>query len=294
MSQLLESVLASYSSLTTIASDKGVLHTLPSIDIPSVAAITSLFAPWKNVIERVQTTRKPSLHLVVTSYWYLLESLVVTRDEAANKTAKGIVFFKRRTRQLLKIMFNLHDLHWIAAVLNPRTRMLKLATDYERSHAYDLIRAELTKIIETNQANGGTSTQSETITSTSPTPQKKFKPYTENYDDDQDCSDSKKTVTSSMYARREFELYLQMKLNKCISSNDKDDNPLVFWQEQECLLPNLTKLAKKIFCVPASSAAVERAFSSAGVIISQRRSNINPSLVNDMILVRSAASNLTS
>jgi hypothetical protein len=46
------------------------------------------------------------------------------------------VFFKRRARQLLKAIFTLHDLHWIAAVLNPRTRMLKLATDAERSYAH--------------------------------------------------------------------------------------------------------------------------------------------------------------
>ena len=56
--------------------------------------------------------------------------------------------------------------------------------------------------------------------------------------------------------------------------NDENDDPLVFWHEQESVSPNLSKLAKKIFCIPASSAAVERAFSSAGVIISQRRSNI--------------------
>jgi len=103
---------------------------------------------------------------VLTSYWYLLEVLIVTRDEAAGKAAKGnqllkevrriilsftgIVFFKRRARQLLKSMFNLHDLHWIAATLNPRTRMLKLATDAERIRAYDLVRAELSKVIEKN------------------------------------------------------------------------------------------------------------------------------------------------
>ena len=68
MSQLLESVLTSYSTLTSIASDKGTLHTLPSIDIPSVAAIVGLFSPWKHVVELVQTTKIPSLHLVVTSY----------------------------------------------------------------------------------------------------------------------------------------------------------------------------------------------------------------------------------
>ena len=95
-------------------------------------------------MERVQATATPSIHIIVTSYWYLLETLIVTRDEAADKTAKGnpllrkirriilsftgIVFFKRRACQLLKSMFNLHDVHWIAAALNPRTRMLKLAT----------------------------------------------------------------------------------------------------------------------------------------------------------------------
>ena len=87
-------------------------------------------------------------------------------------------------------MFEIDVLHWIAATLNPRTRMLKLATDVERIHAHSLVYSEL---------------------------------------------------------------------------------------------------AKKIFCIPASSAAVERAFSSAGVIITQRRNSISPSLVNDIILVRSAA-----
>ena len=42
-----------------------------------------------NVIERVQATSTPSPHIVITSYWYLLESLIVTKDEAADKSIKG-------------------------------------------------------------------------------------------------------------------------------------------------------------------------------------------------------------
>jgi hypothetical protein len=71
--------------------------------------------------------------------------------------------------------------------------------------------------------------------------------------------------------------------------NDTNDNPLIFWNEQESLLSNISKLAERIFCNPASSTAVERAFSSAGAIVSQRRINLNPSTVNDIILVRSVA-----
>ncbi|CAM4862642.1 unnamed protein product [Rotaria socialis] len=146
-----EDLSAEYSKGKTFICEKGALHILPTIDVSTVAAITSLFTPWKNVIERVQATNTPSLHIVVTSYWYLFECLVVTKDEAADKAATGLIFFKRRTQQLLRAMFSLHDLHWIAAILNPRTRMLKRATDVERTHANCLVKAEITKIIETHQ-----------------------------------------------------------------------------------------------------------------------------------------------
>ena len=88
MSRLLDSVLSSYSSLTKITSDNATLHTLSTIDVSTVAAISGLFVPWRDMIERVQATNTLSLHIIVTSYWYLLKSLIVTKDEAADKSIK--------------------------------------------------------------------------------------------------------------------------------------------------------------------------------------------------------------
>jgi hypothetical protein len=127
------------------------------------------------------------------------------------------------------------------------------------------------------------------VTSSSSSSHNKFKSYTAQFDDDTNSSDFNKNMGSSICARRELETYFQLDLTRCTYSNDENDNPLLFWKEQRHLLPNLSILAKKTFCIPASSAAVERTFSSAGVVISQRRTNINPSTVNDIILVRSAA-----
>jgi hypothetical protein len=186
-------------------------------------------------------------------------------------------------------MFTLHDMHWIAAVLNPRTRMLKLATDAERGYAYGLVRSEVAKIMEINRTDDDPSMQFVATTCPSSSSHKKFKSYTAQFDDDINCSSLNKNMATSTCAHREVETYLQLDLTKCTYSNEENDNPLLFWNEQQHLLPNLSKLAKKIFCIPASSATVERAFSSAGVIISHRRTSINPSTVNDMILVRSAA-----
>ena len=77
-------------------------------------------------------------------------------------------------------------------------------------------------------------------------------------------------MASSMCARHELETSLQMDLTKCKYFDNKNDNPLIFWKEQAYSLANLSKLAKTIFCILASSAAVERAFSIAGVVVSQR------------------------
>ena len=199
-----------------------------------------------------------------------------------------MVFFKIRARQLLKSMFNSSELHWIAAVPNPRTRTLKLTTDIERTHAYGLVRTELAKIIGKQLNNDKRSEKPSAITNSSSPPQKKFKSYTSQFNDDSD-DESTNITTSSKGVCGELEMYLQIRMLKCTSHNDIDYNRLIFWKEQESSLPNLSKLARKIFCIPASSAAVKRAFSSAGVIISQRGINLNPSTVNDIILVRSAA-----
>ena len=186
-------------------------------------------------------------------------------------------------------MFTLHDLHWIAAVLNPRTRMLKVATDAEGAHAYSLVRAEITKIMEIHQNNDNPSVPPRATTNASPPPSKKFKSYTTQFYDDTDLGETSNSTTAVKRARCELAMYLQTNIAKYTASNNNIDNPLFFWKEQKDILPNISTLTKQIFCIPASSAAAERAFSSAGVIISQRRTNINPSTVNNIALIRSAA-----
>jgi hypothetical protein len=47
--------------------------------------------------------------------------------------------------------------------------------------------------------------------------------------------------------------------------------------------PVLSKVAARVLAVPATSAAVEREFSLAGNIITQKRSKLSPDAVNDMV-----------
>jgi hypothetical protein len=62
---------------------------------------------------------------------------------------------------------------------------------------------------------------------------------------------------------------------------------LEWWREHEQTLPLLSKLAKTVLAIPASSAATESSFSTAGYVLSPQRSQLNTSLVRSILVCRS-------
>ena len=84
-------------------------------------------------------------------------------------------------------------------------------------------------------------------------------------------------------AEDEVEKYLSMRIDPTLIS----DNPLVFWKANQKALPLLAKLARTIHCIPATTASVEREFSGGGLVVTERRSSINPKNVNNILFLRS-------
>lgn len=64
-----------------------------------------------------------------------------------------------------------------------------------------------------------------------------------------------------------------------------DQDPLLFWKEKYAAMPLLTKLARKVLCIPATSTPSERVFSVAGLTITNKRSNLAPQNVNKIIFI---------
>jgi len=62
-----------------------------------------------------------------------------------------------------------------------------------------------------------------------------------------------------------------------------DDKITKFWNEQK-LTSNLYKLHQKHHIVPATSSATERAFSCAGLILSDRRNRLNDEIFQQMLV----------
>ncbi|CAF3838540.1 unnamed protein product [Rotaria sp. Silwood1] len=102
-------------------------------------------------------------------------------------------------------------------------------------------------------------------------------------DDGGDCEYDSDEYGSNTNPFDELDQYLIMKIDKSLTTN----NPLDFWRYHSKQFPLLSKLAKRIYSIPATSYNVERQFSSAGLVINQRRTNINPEQVDNILLIRS-------
>ncbi|CAF4636816.1 unnamed protein product, partial [Rotaria sp. Silwood2] len=61
--------------------------------------------------------------------------------------------------------------------------------------------------------------------------------YTTQFHDDTGLGETSSNMAIAKRARRELEIYLQLNLTNCKYLNDDIDNPLLFWKEQEHVLP---------------------------------------------------------
>ncbi len=68
----------------------------------------------------------------------------------------------------------------------------------------------------------------------------------------------------------------------------EDNNPLTFWREYQYTLPILSKIAKSVFVIQASSAESERHFSAAGQIVTEQRSQLDPDCVESLVVLKEA------
>lgn len=64
------------------------------------------------------------------------------------------------------------------------------------------------------------------------------------------------------------------------------DNPLIWWRENEKEYPLLARMAKRYLCVPGTSVTSERVFSTAGDIITAKRSCLTPGHVNELLFLQ--------
>ncbi|ROK32555.1 Zinc finger BED domain-containing protein DAYSLEEPER [Anabarilius grahami] len=82
------------------------------------------------------------------------------------------------------------------------------------------------------------------------------------------------------------EVQQYLRLNHNMEGDGRD--VLLWWKQHETLLPQLSRLARTVFSVPASSSSSERVFSAAGRVIEERRTTLKPSTVDAILFLHDA------
>ena len=77
--------------------------------------------------------------------------------------------------------------------------------------------------------------------------------------------------------------------DRCIVKRTED--PLLWWSQRTAVYPQLHKLARRHLGVPATSVPSERLFSTAGELISQRRTCLKPKNVNNLLFFNKSLKN---
>ena len=66
----------------------------------------------------------------------------------------------------------------------------------------------------------------------------------------------------------------------------KSINPLEWWKKNFEIFPLLSGVAKKWFCISASSATSERVFSAGGNIVTYKRTRLQPENVDKLVYIQ--------
>lgn len=99
----------------------------------------------------------------------------------------------------------------------------------------------------------------------------------------QSFTDTEGTVEpKTPYARAEEEMQRYCKA----PSFPLTEDPLNWWRVQEITFPLLSRLSKRYLCIPGTSVSAERVFSTAGDVVTAKRSALKPEHVDQLVFLQ--------
>ena len=72
---------------------------------------------------------------------------------------------------------------------------------------------------------------------------------------------------------------------KSEESIDIDEKPLMWWKMRKCQYTLMSNLAKRYFCIPATSVRSEEIFSVAGNVLNEKRNRLLPEYVDKLVFL---------
>lgn len=171
---------------------------------------------------------------------------------------------KARSLEYIESKFVLHRFHRISTFLHPNYKALIFSSSDQKIKTIRETKEILDDMISTStQPSNSSSRRSSTASASSST--SSFLSDYFSYCDDQ---------------MNEVDFYVNLQWMPAENINIFD-----WWIERKNMFPNLHKIALKMHTIPASSLQSERTFSRGGLTVNDRRSNLNPTTVESLMLL---------
>ncbi|KAL4119444.1 hypothetical protein QTP88_012253 [Uroleucon formosanum] len=264
---------------------------LQNINRDLLQSLITFLKIFKNASDELEGDKKPTIQKVVLFKCLIKNNLIKYANLEINNLDENVEvnidsimkILGNKALTILDNKFQLSDVHEIAVFLWPKFKMLKMFSEEngERSRILGDIELRLLKFeIEDGEKRANSVTETNINSNSQELTSKEATMFSEW----EDGVDERAQQLIYKY-KKELESYREE--NYDIS----DDQILDFWSKQTLRFPYLSKLARQVLAIPASSASSERSFSVAGRVIEQRRSCIDGSTVDAILFLNSHFSN---
>ena len=228
--------------------------------------IIKLLKPFRTVRQKLCSNSVPTFHdVAVIKQFLLIDHLDSTSDLSAIKTMKKRMK-KWTTGKDDKFPVTVD--HLCASFLHPGLKKHFFSKYHDQSKVSEA-RKHLVKLL--SMIDGAEKTVCE------PTPEKRTK------NDDILAPDYTKNAISDRYPTNEIEAYRL----KPVKDEELNENPIFFWNRNSDTFPKLSKIARNLLSIPATSVKSEQNFSAAGRVVNDRRIGLKSDTINSILFVKS-------
>ncbi|XP_078017548.1 E3 SUMO-protein ligase ZBED1-like [Epinephelus lanceolatus] len=251
---------------------------LTDVEIKHAEEIVMTLRPLKDATNIMSEDSSPTLSVIAPLTAQLIQDTEL--DLADSPMVRDI---KRAVHEDLAPRYSsvkTQNLLHMASALDPRFKALPFLSEEEQQDIHARMIAEAVALEDPGEAEGSP-VEPETGQAEGPAPKRRStsaalvnllgKTFTE-------VRAAPKSVSTR--AEEEMKKYSEQ------PALPLTEDPLMWWKSKEKDLPLLAKLAKRILCIPGTSVAAERVFSTAGDVVTAQRSCLLSEHVDQLIFLQ--------
>ena len=256
---MFDSIMINYSDIEVILEERNEIEFLSDVNFGTISDLTEFLKVFKQASEELSADDSPTIHLVVPWYYYLRNI-----SKANSKDSPLMRQFKSYIYKGLEEKIVLTELHYIATFLHPNLKCLNMLLPEEKHKTIQAVKNIILAL--------GIDAVEQVV------------------EEEYNSISKKNRLDVSLQfmniVKKNDDVVLAYKKAQ-IPVIDSDECILDWWTTNGNMFTSIQKLAYKILPVPASSATSERIFSSSGRVLEARRSSLEPSNVDNILILRS-------